>query len=226
MKYIQKIKTGKGYKQLLKIHKANGSYDDTKDDKSKNLTIKTDILKELLAEQNGICAYCMRTIRLENATIEHIIGQSYVDDKGKKIGKKEDTNYNNMLAVCQGNFCFNKTHCDTSRSNYQDKKPLLSISPLNELHMNHIKFTQSGVIYYEELNAKTEMNDDLDRVLNLNCEGIKERRVKVLRAITKSLQKCNFNKKIVQKLLEHWENRDIAYKDYCQVAIFKLKKYL
>ncbi len=103
MKYIQKRKTGIGYSKLLKIHKAKGCYDDTKNDNSKvpKVTTRTDILKDLLDEQGYICAYCMRSISIENATIEHIIGQNYIDNSGDKIGKQEDTNYDNMLAVCQ-----------------------------------------------------------------------------------------------------------------------------
>ena len=226
MKYIQKIKKGKAYSELLKIHKSKGSYENIKDNKSKNFTLRTDILKDLLAEQNGICAYCMRSIRVENATIEHIIGQSYIDNKGNKIGKKEDTNYENMLAVCQGDFCFNSTHCDKSRSIYQDKNPLLSFTPLNKQEMSKIKFTQSGTIYYNNLDENSKMNDDLTRVLKLNCEEIKESRAKILKAIKKSLVKHKFNKKFAQKELEYWENRDTPYRAYCQVAIFELKKYI
>jgi len=226
MKYIQKIKSGKAYNELLKIHKSKGSYEDIKDDKSKNFTLRTDILKDLLAEQNAICAYCMRSIRVENATIEHIIGQSYIDNKGNKIGKKEDTNYENMLAVCQGDFCFNSTHCDKSRSIYQDKNPLLSFTPLNRQEMNKIKFTQSGTIYYSKLDENSKMNDDLTKVLNLNCEEIKESRAKVLKAIKQSLIRHKFNKKFAQKELEYWENRDTPYRAYCQVAIFELRKYI
>jgi len=226
MKYIQKIKKGKAYSELLKIHKSKGSYENIKDNKSKNFTLRTDILKDLLAEQNGICAYCMRSIRVENATIEHIIGQSYIDNRGNKIGKKEDTNYENMLAVCQGDFCFNSTHCDKSRSEYQDKNPLLSFTPLNKQEMRKIKFTQSGTIYYNNLDENSKMNDDLTRVLKLNCEEIKESRAKILKAIKKSLVKHKFNKKFAQKELEYWENRDTPYRAYCQVAIFELKKYI
>jgi len=227
MKYIQKVKKGKAYSELMRVHKAKGSYEDIRDDKSKGFTLRTDVLKDLVKEQNSICAYCMRTINLENATIEHIVGQSYVDEKGKKIGKNEDTNYDNMLAVCKGEFCLNETHCDKSRSIYQNKNPLLSISPLNRSQMSHIKFTRkSGVIYYNQLDEESRINDDLNRVLNLNCDGIKENRVRVLEAIKKSLFRHKFNKKFAQKELEYWENKDTSYNAYCQVAIFELKKYI
>jgi uncharacterized protein (TIGR02646 family) len=207
MKYIQKRKNGVGYSKLLKIHKAKGCYDDTKNDNSKvpKVTTRTDILKDLLNEQGYICAYCMRSISIENATIEHIVGQNYIDKSGNKIGKQEDTNYDNMLAVCQGNFCQNETHCDSSRSKYQTKKPILLISPLNRLQMSSIKFTQSGTIYYE---------------------NIKNSRKKIIKTIKRILVKHKFDKKFVKKELEYWEQRNSSYKAFCQVAIFELRKYI
>jgi uncharacterized protein (TIGR02646 family) len=226
MKYIQKIKNGKGYRKLLNIHKAQGSYEDTQDNKKTNITTRTDILNDLLTEQNGICAYCMRSINLKNATIEHIIGQSYIDKKGKKVGKEQDTNYDNMLAVCQGKYCLNNTHCDSSRSKYQKNNPLLSLSPLNKQQMNRIKFTQSGVIYYEEIDKDSTQNKDLDRILNLNCDAIKESRSRILHIVISTLIKHNFNSKFAQKELEYWENKNNPYRAYCQVAIFTLKKYI
>jgi len=228
MKYIQKKRTGVGYIKLLQVHKAKGCYDDTKNDNSKTpkVTTRTDILNDLLEEQGFICAYCMRSISAENTDIEHIIGQKYVDDRGDCIGKVEDTNYDNMLAVCHGNFCKNETHCDSSRSKYQAKRPLLSISPLNRLQMNGIKFTQSGVIYYENLDDVTDINFDLNNVLNLNCGNIKKSREKIIRIIKRLLSKYKFDKKFAQKELEYWEQRNDSYKPFCQVAIFELRKYL
>lgn len=228
MRYIQKNRRGIGYQKLLKIHKSKGSYEDTQNDKSKipKITTRTDILKDLLNEQGSICAYCMRSISLENATIEHIVSQNYVDNKGRAIGKEEDTNYDNMLAVCQGNFCLKQTHCDKSRSIYQDKEPLLAITPLNKLQMSSIKFTQSGVVYYEKLDEKSKINDELNRVLNLNCDGMIEMRGKIIRAIKHTLVKRKFNKKFIQKELLYWEKQDSSLRPYCQVAIFELKKYI
>lgn len=226
MRYIQKNKTGKGYSSLLKIHKANGCYDDTKNDNSKSpkITIRTDILQDLLNEQGYICAYCMRKISLDNAQIEHIIGQNYIDEQKKEIGKTEDTNYNNMLAVCQGSFCEKETHCDSSRSKYQDKKPLLSISPLNKLDMSYIKFSETGVIYYQDIDALTDMNYDLSTVLNLNCKSIKEERKRLTKSIKSILVKHKFDKKFAKNKLDFWETNN--NKEFCQVAIFILKKYI
>lgn len=228
MKYIQKKRTGIGYSKLLKLDKAKGCYADTKNDNSKTpkVTTRTDILKDLLDEQGNLCAYCMRSILFENATIEHFIGQSYVDKKGKYIGKVEDTNYDNMLAVCHGNFCKDETHCDSSRSKYQEKRPLLNISPLNKQQMNNIKFSQSGVVYYENIDDETEISFDLNKVLNLNCKNIKNERKKLIKIIKTLLAKHKFDKKFAKKELAYWEQCNGSYKVYCQVVICELRKYV
>ncbi|RUM72698.1 MAG: hypothetical protein DSZ09_01090, partial [Sulfurovum sp.] len=138
--------------------------------------------------------------------------------------KIEDTNYDNMLAVCHGNFCKNETHCDSSRSKYQDKRPLLNISPLKRQQMNNIKFSQSGVIYYENIDDESEINFDLNEVLNLNCDNIRNERKKIIKVIKKILSQHKFDKKFAQKELDYWENCNNSYKAYCQVAIYELRK--
>ena len=226
MRYIKKIRTGKGYRELLQIHQAGGCYEDTKDDNSKNPPIKTrtNILQDLLQEQGYICAYCMRRISLENATIEHIIGQSYKDEDGKEIGKGKDTDYNNMLAVCNGNSCKKGNHCDKSRSESQSKgRVKLFISPLKKSQMENIRFTHSGKIYYKNLDEESKENFDLNKVLNLNCSALVESRKRILENIRKL---HNYNKDRAKKLLETWEEKNPEFKEYCQIAIFELKKYV
>jgi uncharacterized protein (TIGR02646 family) len=250
--YISKNKTGIGYKKLLTIHKQGDSYNDVKDDKSRNITIRTDVLNELLNEQNNLCAYCMKEISIKNAQIEHIIGQSYIDKNNKAIGKIEDTNYDNMLAVCRGNSCGNSSHCDASRSNYQPTRPLLFISPLNKIQMNDIYFSQNGSICYKEplpeeklkelenkndyknLDEDTNINYDLNIVLKLNCSSIREKRKRILSAIKKILFKNNkLNKKLAKTYVQAFNTKNHLYNSFCQkngefsqVAIFTLKKYI
>jgi uncharacterized protein (TIGR02646 family) len=221
MKLIQKNKTGKGYSELLAIHKVRGSYEDTKNDVSKGIFTRTNILKDLLSEQGFLCAYCMRQINETNASIEHVVGQNYVDENGKLIGKELDTDYNNILAVCDGQLCQNDTHCDKSRSKYQIKKPLLYISPLDSTQMQYISFTRNGKIEYKIDDENIE--DDLNRVLNLNCETLVENRKRVKDAVLGQLIKKNFEKKYAKKLFDYW---DVDSKEYSQVAVEELRKHI
>lgn len=222
MMYITKNKTGSGYIQLLSIHKKGGCYDDTKNDKSKNIFTRTDVLKDLLKEQNNLCAYCMSDIDEKSASIEHIVGQSYIDSKDdKKCGKYLDTDYNNMLAVCKGKNCANSLHCDKSRANSQDKQPLLYISPLIEQQMQNIVFTQGGKIEYTLDDEK--IGYDLDTVLNLNCKTLVENRKRVKSAVISSLKKKSFSSDYAKKQLDHWKCNPSPY---YQVAIKTLEKHI
>ncbi len=276
MKYIVKDKKGKGYKALSTEHLKGRSYkNDIKDDKTKRGTIRTDVLIDLLKEQNYNCAYCMKEITLNNATIEHIVSQSFnykikpynydilvkkyqknIEDiigkiKSKDIkciGQTHDTNYANMLAVCKGNNCGNSSHCDASRSSFQEKRPLLFISPLNKIQMDNIRFSKTGLIYYKEpiskesllkksdylnLDEDTNIRYDLYYILNLNCDSIKEQRERVLGAIKRALVKSKFNPKMVKGYLESFQTKDNRYSkfyeeygEFSQVAIFELKKHI
>lgn len=221
MKLIQKNKTGKGYSELLVIHKEKGSYEDTKNDISKGIFTRTNILKDLLNEQGFVCAYCMRDINEENASVEHIVGQNYIDENGKQIGKELDTDYANMLAVCDGQLCQNDQHCDKSRSKYQTNKPLLYISPLDNTQMQYISFTRNGKIEYKL--GDENIHDDLNRVLNLNCTTLVENRKRVKDAVLGQLIKKRFKKKYAKKLFELWS---VENKAYLQVAIEELQKHI
>jgi len=171
MKFIDKKKA---CKELSAIHKSNGSYP------LKEL-LKTKVLKQLLIEQSFLCGFCMRRITEEDATIEHLIGQNFNDTENKEydynklvenyqshleefvgrikkadlnvIGEKNDTNYANMIAVCQGDknkFCLNGMTCDKKRAEYQTKRPILFITPLNKMKMNNIIFSEHGRVHYKQ----------------------------------------------------------------------------
>ena len=221
MKYIVKDKTGIGYTQLLVIHKRNGCYDDTKDNKSKGTYTRTNILNDLLKEQNNLCAYCMSKIDAKSASIEHIVGQKYKNNNYEKSGKYLDTDYDNMLAVCNGHFC-DDLHCDKSRSKFQSKdtQSLLFISPLNNLQMQNISFSRNGKIKFKI--KDDDIEKDLDKVLNLNCKTLVENRKRVKDAVINMLIKKKFDKSYSNKQLAYW---NYCNEPYSQVAIEELNKH-
>lgn len=256
MKFIQKNSTS--INKWLSLYKdTSKTYEeDIKDKRVRGRNTYDNVLDDLLVEQGYICAYCMRKISSENSTIEHIIGQEYIDEDKQDIGKKEDTNYQNMLAVCLGKYCKKitkakeKLHCDSSRSNFQKKykdkeaeeknqvlptyRPLLNVSPLNRQQMQQIGFTRTGVLFYkqpsfkeeEETMEEKEVRYDLNEVLNLNCINLQEDRKRIIKIIDISLRKHKYNKNFAQKELKLWKEKNNSYKEYCQVAIYKLEKFL
>ena len=257
MKFIQKNPTSINKWLSLYKDKTKSYGVDIKNPRIRAKNKYDNILDDLLNEQGYLCAYCMRKVSNENATIEHFIGQSYVDDISKiEIGKIEDTNYQNMLAVCLGTYCKKTTednqklHCDSSRSNFQKKyknkkaeeknqvlttyRPKLFISPLDKQQMKQVGFTRTGILFYkepffdkeEETIEEKEIRYDLNEVLNLNCKNLKEDRDRVIKIIDSSLRRHKFDKKFAQNELELWKEKKNSYKEYCQVAIYKLETFL
>jgi uncharacterized protein (TIGR02646 family) len=239
MKFIEKEKTGIGYRKLLELEKHDGTYEDVKNDISKENYIRDEVLISLLKEQGYICAYCMREITLSNSTIEHIIGQNY-EENGEAIGKANQIKYDNFLAVCKGDSCRNQLHCDKSRAKYQKNRPLFS-NPLSNQIVQNIKFSETGVIYYkkflelekieklkkyDELGEDDNIRFDLHVVLNLNCQSLKEKRASILKAI-KKLSKNGAQKDKLKKLLDNYENKkNDKYEEFCEVVIKYINKII
>jgi uncharacterized protein (TIGR02646 family) len=207
-----------------------------------NLTgeIKGDLLKALLEEQGYICAYCMQTINENNSSIEHIIGQSFTDENGDKLGEKNQLNYENLLAVCEGKSCKDNLHCDKSRANYQKDRPLFA-SPLQHKIIQNIKFSEKGLIYYkdfleieeiEKLKEHTSLNEDLNikydlqKVLNLNCENLKLKRFYLINALKRLTKDWSNQEKIKKELEKYLSKTNNKYEELSQVAIYFLSKKL
>jgi len=236
MKFIQKTKTSNGYQKLLQLKRDDGTYEDVKNDKSKNNYIRDEVLTSLLEEQNYLCAYCMKKISLSDSSIEHIIGQKYIEN-GIEIGKKNEINYNNFLAVCDGKSCKDDLHCDKSRANYQKERPLF-VSPLENRIMQNIKYSEKGMIYYnsfleskevEELKDHIKLDEvsnirfDLQKVLNLNCDNLKERRKLLISALKRLTKNWSSKEKMQKEYDKYIANPSL---EFSQVAIYHLSKKL
>jgi hypothetical protein len=198
--------------------------------------------------------------------LEELIGRIKKTDSSN-IGKTHDTNYKNMIAVCEGKFCINDMTCDKRRATHQEKRPLLFITPLNEIKMDNIKFSGSGIIYYKSFLNTDEIKDltkskkitqeeknkgsiqydvnyhlsedeniqyDLNHVLNLNCDALVEERARILQSIRKTLSYGATSKSYkeiakerAESLLLEWEKKtNNQFREFCEVAIFRLKKEL
>lgn len=235
MKHILKNRSSKGYHRLTALKRKNGTYEDVKNDKSKNDYIRDKIINSLLEEQDFQCAYCMKSINLENTFIEHIIGQKYIKNR-IEIGKQNEINYDNFLAVCDGKSCKDELHCDKSRANYQKERPLFS-NPLQKRIMENIKFTNKGLVYYKNFVEISEFKDlkehtkldedsnikyDIQVVLNLNCINLKEKREIVIKALKRITN--NWEKEKVRKQYNKYLSN--PSKEFSQVVIYHLSKRL
>ena len=180
------------------------------------------VLDSLLREQGYLCAYCMCRIPKKRGnppcTIEHIIAQS--DPNGDPLS------YKNMVAVCSGNRNANdnadKT-CDARRGN---KK--LHVNPLDESTIKEIEYQSTGIIYSQNLEINTDLNDRL----NLNCISLSlpETRKKVLDALKNDMAKKGLKnnssfRERCQKQLQYYETQE-KKKPYVGILIWWLKKHI
>ncbi|HFI0796163.1 TPA: retron system putative HNH endonuclease [Streptococcus suis] len=173
--------------------------------------VKEILKKSLLDEQQELCAYCMRKITSDDMKIEHYYSQSSYSDL--------ELEYSNLLAVCKGfeGRSHEQQTCDTKKGNRE-----LTISPLNRGHMSTISYKTDGTIQ-SELYA-----NDLNEILNLNQDELKEGRKSALNAFQKFIsKKCkekSMKKGQVLKLLNSYEVKiGSAYKG---IIIAYLKKKL
>ena len=186
---------------------------------------KNYIKEALLKEQGYLCAYCMQRINLENTTIEHYIPQN-------PLNAETDINlsidYYNMLAVCGGNTSIaarrSELTCDKHRGNLP-----LTVDPREKYSIEKICYKDDGTIY----SLDQEINKDLDKTLNLNCEAtlFKQNRKSVLDAVKKEILRKAMGKLITKqqlgKMLDKLQVKDNGqYKPFSGIAIWYLRKKL
>lgn len=125
---------------------------------------KDELREALLRDQGHLCAYCMRRIRNDRNTmkIEHWKAQSTLETEAEKL------NYQIMLGVCDG--CRGSkdlyTTCDEHRHDMD-----LHVNPLDRSMMDTIFYDRNGKIKSDV----EQYDDELNTVLNLNCEQASSR---------------------------------------------------
>lgn len=183
----------------------------------KNAPIKN-ICKQLLVEQGYLCAYCMRRITdsfdasgSKLMQVEHWHCQKNYPD--------EQLDYKNMLGVCS-----DKTPtCDTHKKYFD-----LKYNPSNPVHRieSQIKYASNGNISSDD----QEFDQQLNKVLNLNYDYLKENRKSIVSAIEQVLSQRPGSRTVkdIEKILERWRipNTEGQLKEYSGVAVYFLTKRL
>lgn len=184
-----KINKGISPSELIKYKKdPNSTYEDISGED------KEIIKKALLSEQGYICAYCMQRIETETSTIEHYKPRNPSDEEANRL---DDLNYNNMLAVCDGNqgAPYKQQTCDSHKGN-----KAIVVNPLNSATIDKIKYKSNGEIYSED----EQINKDLIDTLNLNCEAVSlpQNRKAALNALYAKIKNGESRDKVCRKIIE------------------------
>jgi uncharacterized protein (TIGR02646 family) len=172
----------------------------------------------LVAEQRGICCYCLSPIRpqADAMKVEHW--------HCRERYPAEQLDYRNLLGACLGNEEQppESQHCDTFKANSD-----LSRNPANPDHYidRLVRFGADGTVLSDNEGFNNELND----VLNLNVPLLKNSRKATLDAFKATLVKRgNLKTATIQRWLRTW-NGDSNQNDlrpFCQVVVYWLQKRL
>ena len=176
-----------------------------------------DTLREcLVAEQRGVCCYCLSRIRA-------VPGAMKVEHWHSQAGHKaEQLDYSNLLGACTGNEgqAGRDQYCDTYKG---DKE--LSRNPANPMHRveDLIRFESNGTIS----SSDADFDNELNAVLNLNVAFLVNSRKAVLAAFKQTLDKRGeIPLATWERLLREWNGESNAgdLKPFCNVIVYWIRK--
>lgn len=196
-----------------------------------NYSDKDDLRKSLVAEQRGICCYCMGRIQADEnrMKIEHFHSQS--------LFPAEQLVYNNLFGACLGNMkSGGNLHCDTLKGNEEFH---FHMCDSGNIHSD-IKYTNKGEIYSDnkilnfEIGGEKEVNSDKFKpgILNLNLPDLVKNRKKTLDGFKDYLTLTNANSKLnkdkVKRFREKWigNSNSNELEPYCMIVVYYLEKKL
>lgn len=195
-----------------KIPKALIEYKIAKNSLYQDFPEKDSLRQSLLKEQHNLCAYCMGKIFENTMKIEHFKCQSTYPEL--------QLDYNNMLGCCTGNEGkpHNQQTCDTFKGNLE-----LLFSPANitDFQKMGLYYTDDGSIY----STNQAFNEQLNTVLNLNSNTLKNNRKDILDAVKYKLDsKPNLrSKEELEKFIRNYKD---SPSPYYGIAIYYLEKKL
>ena len=191
----------------LTLHRANAHSD------YRNYGGKAALRVALVAEQRGLCCYCMTRIvsNGEKMKIEHWRNQANYPDL--------QLSYGNLLGACPGgeNGDPSQRTCDTRKGN-QDLKwnPAITVHAIE----SRVRYQNDGEIRADD----PEFDGQLDTVLNLNAAILKNNRKAVLSVVLEWWQKRKPSKAQVQARIKGYDNGNGDLPPFAPVAIWFLKR--
>lgn len=171
----------------------------------------------LVAEQRGLCCYCMCRIVADGQKMKIEHWQSQNNEATRHL----QLTYSNLLGACCGNERgkANLRHCDTRKGDHA-----LLFNPANPAHAieSRIKYRNNGEVRSDD----QPFDGELDTVLNLNIAFLKNNRKGVLEAVQKWWQIKKPNRNQVQARINKYDNGVGALEPFTPVAVWFLKRKL
>ena len=176
-------------------------------------SIKDNIRASLKEEQGYICCYCMSRVEFPNSKIEHF--------KPRSLFRGQQLEYSNLFVACLGGEGGgkNKQHCDTKKGN-----DALNYIDLFSSVENDIEYHKDGLIFSTNIN----IDDEINSVLNLNYDILKENRKEALEQLMIDLKKLGFSIPNLQRTLKKYKHKNAKgkYRPFCEMVVYFLNKKL
>lgn len=179
---------------------------------------KDTLRASLVAEQRGVCCYCLSRIRAEIGSMKIEHWKSHSEHRDLRLV------YGNLLGACMGGEGQRGTdqHCDT----YKAEKDL-SRNPANLTHnvQTLVRFLSDGKVTA----TNTVFNTELNAVLNLNHSFLVNNRKQVLQGLQKAIEKKGpFTRPEWERLRGEWsgQTHTAELHPYCSVVVYWIDKKL
>ena len=193
--------------------KAHSDYD--------NYADKDSLRGALVAEQGGLCCYCMRRIRRgpTGMKIEHW--------RCRTGYPKKQLEYGNLLGACLGGEGqpLHLQHCDTRKG---DRDLLWSPADPDHHIETRVRYGPDGSIHSDE----DEFDAQIKNLLNLNLPFLMSNRRRLLDGILEwwRLEKARLRGPVPRSRFERERDRRVSgsgeLTEYCQVAVWWLERRL
>ena len=176
---------------------------------------KTALRAALIAEQRGLCCYCMSRVSADGQKmkIEHWRCQANFPD--------QQLVYGNLLGACKGGEGGSpeQRHCDTLKGNRD-----LLWNPATPAHAieSRITYRNNGEIR----SNNDQFDNELDTVLNLNIPLLKNSRKSALDVVLSWWQKSSPSPAKVQARITKYDDGNDELAPFAPVAVWFLKRKL
>jgi uncharacterized protein (TIGR02646 family) len=185
---------------------------------------KDELRHNLLSEQGYICCYCMKRLPEKNnphMKVEHFKCQDHYVNL--------QLAYSNLLIACTGNEGYPKKMqtCDTKKGDQELGIDLLTNAPNCE---TLFKYNSEGEISSATDNA--EINRQLNDVLNLNMQTLKECRSQVYLEVQRNVESASKrlgDKQLKAKYFRQQKEKWLGsvggkFEPFCMVAVYYITK--
>lgn len=181
--------------------------------------VKDAIRTQLVAEQKGLCAYCMRRIKAnaKDMKVEHW--------RSQKNYPELQLEYSNMLGVCfghEGKPPKDQT-CDTRKGDFDIK-----YDPSKHDVFSIIGYASAdGKIFSSDKDFELQLGHAHNSVLNLNLSLLMDNRKAVMKGVTNIMgAKPGPRKKAeIRQMIENVSSKAML-SEYAGVQLFLLQRYL